>query len=307
MAKISTVAAVLTIVGVTAASAAVVVATKSANITTAPKSLVIIDTGYDATQTQFTNHIVGELCVSTLFPSCPNKKNNQEGAGAAALPASIINQSNVNTVHGTQMIAAAETVNGNTPIVFVRASSILGSTVFLPSNQDVVNVLNWVYANRNTYNIGTVSSSIASSITSCSDASLLTALNNLKSVNIPFINSAGNEGIRTKVDYPGCVKPAISVGSTDNNVVFSDFSNSGAGLDFAALGKITVNIWGKNTQVVGTSVSAPVFAASWTAIENAKPTLNYSQIYSLIQSTQILTSNTYVHNIPTINLAGALK
>jgi hypothetical protein len=297
--KLGAVIAIFTIFGVT-------VTNTSANAATTQKNLVIIDTGYDATQTKYSSKVIYEKCVSSFATSCPNGTNAQEGAGSAALPSAVISKFST-SIHGTEMIASAEAVTGNTPIIFVRASSYTNSMFLLPSTQDLINILNWVYDNKDTLNIGAVSFSISNKLASCTNADLNAVLNKLKSANVMFATSAGNDSVRTGVYFPGCVKPAISVGSTDNNVVFSGYSNSGAGLDFAAIGTITATFYNKNVTLTGTSVATPIFAASWLAINSAKPYLTYDQEYALINSTKILTSNTYVKNVPTLNLAGALK
>ena len=90
----------------------------------------------------------------------------------------------------------------------------------------------------------------------------------------------------------------ISVGASVNGI-HQLYSNAGPGLTIDALGQI-----GSSN---GTSTATQVLGAAWVAIHQAKPSLSYSQIYSLIQQTSSVSSNQYVKSVPTLNIAAALK
>jgi hypothetical protein len=92
------------------------------------------------------------------------------------------------------------------------------------------------------------------------------------------------------------------------NNVHAYWSNSSPNLGWDALGTLTVNSVGnKPFTSIGTSIATQISAASWLAIRQAKPTLNYQQIYSLIKNTASMSNAVYAKNIPTLDLATALK
>jgi len=203
-------------------------------------------------------------------------------------------------MHGTEMMLNSIATNSNTKFVFIRAFSI-NKAVIAPLDTDIVNILNWIYANKDTYNIGAVTMSYGRPVTSttCPNSTTLTnAVNQLKSANIPVIAAAGNNYDYSHIDFPSCNTGVISVGSSVNGIhqLYSNYSSS---ISFDALGQIG--------STNGTSTATQVFGAGWVAIHQAKPSLSYSQIYSLIQQTASISTNQYIKSVPTLNIAAALK
>ena len=268
-------------------------------------NIVIIDTGYDPSVTQFAGKIVYEACFTNNY--CANGKAFQEGAGSAVLtPAQLTAK---DATHGTQMLSASIMTNPNTKFIYIRAYGISNGYLNSPVDSDFLNILSWINANKVKFNVGAVVWSAARQVTtSCPANNAINAVVNiLKSSGIPVISAAGNNYDYVHVSFPACLQPIIAVGSIDA-YGHALYSNAGTDLDFDAMGTMTVSNGGTaRIQSVGTSLAAQVFAASWIAIKQAKPTLTYDQEYALIQSTQTLSKNTYVKNVPTINLAGALK
>ena len=268
-------------------------------------NIVIIDTGYDPSVTQFAGKIVYEACFTNNY--CPNGKSFQEGAGSAVLtPAQLTAK---DATHGTQMLSASIMTNPNTKFIYIRAYGISNGYLNSPVDSDFLNILSWINANKVKFNVGAVVWSAARQVTtSCPANNAINAVVNiLKSSGIPVISAAGNNYDYVHVSFPACLQPIIAVGSIDA-YGHALYSNAGTDLDFDAMGTMNVSNGGTaRIQSVGTSLAAQVFTASWVAIKQAKPTLTYDQEYALIQSTQTLSKNTYVKNVPTINLAGALK
>ena len=86
------------------------------------------------------------------------------------------------------------------------------------------------------------------------------------------------------------------------------WSNYSPNIGWDALGALTVNSVGnKPVTSIGTSIATTISAASWVAIRQAKPSLNYQSIYSLIRSTSTPVSGVSVKNVPALNLLAALK
>lgn len=277
----------------------------SAHADTPNTNIAIIDTGYDPSVTQFAGKIVYEACFTNNL--CQNGKSFQEGLGSAQLtPAQLTAK---DATHGTQMLSASINTNPNTKFVYIRAYGIYNGYLNNPTDVDFVNMLNWINSNKTNLNIGAIVWSSARHITtSCPANDPITSLvTSFKLNGVPVITSAGNDYDYTHVSFPACLQPVIAVGSIDA-YGHALYSNAGKDLDFDAMGTMMVSNGGTaKIQSVGTSLAAQVFAASWIAIKQAKPTLTYDQEYALIQSTQTLSKNTYVKNVPTLNLAGALK
>ena len=260
-------------------------------------NIAIIDTGYDANVASFKGKIIYEKCVNWIQPTCPNGKLAMEGNGAAALTPAQLGTGTA--MHGTEMLLDSIQSNPNTHFIFIRAFSV-SNIVMAPLDTDIVNILNWIYANKDVYNIGAVTMSFGRHVTtSCVNSLTLTnAVNQLKSVDIPVIAAAGNNYDYSHVDFPACNTGVISVGASVNGI-HQLYSNAGPGLTIDALGQI-----GSSN---GTSTATQVLGAAWVAIHQAKPSLSYSQIYSLIQQTSSVSSNQYVKSVPTLNIAAALK
>jgi hypothetical protein len=275
----------------------VLIGTKTAHAANTQSNIAIIDTGYDPNVASFKGKIIYEKCVNWIQATCPNGKLSMEGTGAAALTPAQLGTGTA--MHGTEMLLDSIQTNPNTHFVFIRAFSI-SNIVVAPLDTDVVNILNWIYANRDTYNIGAVTMSFGRHLnTACTNSvSLTNAVNQLKLANIPVIAAAGNNYDYSHIDFPACNTGIISTGASVNRI-HQLYSNAGAGLTIDALGQI-----GSSN---GTSTATQVFGASWVAIHQVKPYLNYDQELSLIQATATQSSNQYVKNIPTLNLAGALK
>jgi hypothetical protein len=261
-------------------------------------NIVIIDTGYDPAVASFKDKVIYERCVNWLEATCPNGKLSMDGPGSAQLNVKQLGTGTA--MHGTEMMLNSIATNPNTKFIFIRAFSI-NKAVIAPLDTDIVNILNWIYANKDTYNIGAVTMSYgrATNSSTCPNLTSLTnAVNQLKSVNIPVIAAAGNNYDYSHIDFPSCNTGVISVGASVNGIhqLYSNYSPS---ISFDALGQIG--------STNGTSTATQVFGAGWVAIHQSKPSLSYSQIYSLIQQTASISTNQYIKSVPTLNLTLALK
>jgi len=272
-------------------------------------TVAIIDTGYDPSVTQFAGKIIHEECYTTFFASCPNGKTTMSGVGAAALSTTQLAVSG--TGHGSEMMAGEIATNPNINFVYIRAFSIETKPALMisPYDSDLPIILNWIAANASTYNIQAVSMSFARAVLGAcpTNSTLAASTAKLTSLNIPVFAGAGNEGNENTIDFPACNTGIISIGGEMNNVP-AYWSNYSPNIGWDALGTLTVNSVGnKPVTSIGTSIATTISAASWVAIKQAKPTLNYQQIYSLIKNTASISNATYAKNVPTLNLAAALK
>ena len=287
----------LAILGISKASASI------------PATVAIIDTGYDPSVTQFANKIVAEQCYTSFVASCPNGKSFMTGAGSAALSPAQLAVSG--TGHGSEMMAGEIATNPNINFVYIRAFSIetKPAVMLSPYDSDLPKILDWIAQNSSTYNIQAVSMSFARPVANaCPINTLLaTSTSKLTSLNIPVFAGAGNEGNQNSIDFPACNTGIIAVGGQINNMP-AYWSNYSPNIGWDALGALTVNSVGnKPVTSIGTSIATTISAASWVAIRQAKPNLNYQSIYSLIRSTATPISAIYVKNAPALNLLAALK
>jgi len=272
-------------------------------------TVAIIDTGYDPSVTQFAGKIVHEECYTTFFASCPNGKSTMSGPGSAALSSAqlLVN----GTGHGSEMMAGEIATNPNINFVYIRAFSIETKPALMlsPYDSDFPKILDWISANASTYNIQAVSMSFARAVSGACpiNASLAASTLKLTSLNIPVFAGAGNEGNQNTIDFPACNTGIIAIGGEMNNVP-AYWSNYSPSIGWDALGTLTVNSVGnKSVTSIGTSIATTISAASWVSIKQAKPTLNYQQIYYLIKNTATVSNAVYAKNVPTLSLAAALK
>ena len=270
-------------------------------------SVVIIDTGYDSSISQFSEKIIYEQCITSFAASCPNGKSTQSGPGSAALTPKQIKISGIG--HGSEMLSGEILTNPNIKFIYFRVYSVYSNNLFGPYDSDLSKILDWVSTNASAYNIQSVAMSFERHIAgSCPiNNALAISTANLKALNIPVFAGAGNDSDYTHIGFPACNTGIIPIGGEINNV-HQLWSNSGATLGWDANASMLVTSIGNvQVQSIGTSIATQISAASWALILQSKPTLNYSQIYNLIQSTGSKSNNQYVSGIPTLELSNVLK
>lgn len=239
---------------------------------TAPKTLVIIDSGISADLPWVQEMLVEEACFIE-FGRCPNGSNMMVGKGSAALPIAAIKDKTMS--HGTQMASVAYEINPSTKLVMIR---IVGMSAKGFANtyttKAVTSALNWVNLNAERLNVGAVSVSVGRAYTepTCPiETELQAQVRNLASKNIPVVAATGNGSNRFKVDYPACVPEVIAIGATDRRYTLRGIqgwiypimliSNQGLDLDFYTLGRYTTtDAFGNKTVSLGTSSSTAAFA-----------------------------------------------
>lgn len=276
-------------------------------------TLAILDTALNTSLPVFKDKIAYEVCILD-WNSCPNGKSYMEGTGSSLLPMNILVTSNFS--HGTQMASAAIAANPNMKIVFVR---IIGNTANggrqLTGPNTVGKALEWVYNNKDRFNIQAVSMSqghhnLLNLFSYCpTHGSVDLQIRNLKSVNIPAFFAAGNGYDYKRVDWPACQPYAIPVGATTSYGDIQSYSNVDPIINgFYAPGSARVFLpSGSQGNASGTSVSAQIAAAQWIAVKSAKPLLSYNEIYSLLTKTGTPTKNSKIKSGILINLEAAIN
>ena len=272
-----------------------------------PKTMVIIDTGVDMTHNLVKNNIVYEVCFAG-YKSCPNGQNQMEGKGSATLPINIL--SNKSWIHGTSVVSAATQTDPLIKIIEIRCASLIAPDGYIGCNNDMfTNALNWVYQNKDKFNIGAVVSPLGTSPGACNTikahADLITKI---KQSGIPVILPSGNNFNYKNISSPACYTDAIAISSVDDKGRLALYANYSSEVDFATIGNMKV-AKANNTMAddYGTSLSVAVFGTQWLMIQKNK-SLSYEQEYNLIKDTSVPVTNIMVKtNVPSINLIGAMK
>ena len=238
----------------------------------APKTLVIIDSGISTDLPWVKEMLVEEACFIE-FGRCPNGLSTMVGKGASALPIAIIKDKAMS--HGTQMASVAYEINPTTQLVMIR---IVGMSdkgfANTYTTKAVTKALNWVNLNSERLNVGAVSVSVGRSYkeTTCPiEPELQTQVRNLARKDIPVVAATGNGSNKLKVDYPACVPEIIAIGATEPRYTLRGIqgwiypimliSNQGPDLDFYTLGRyITTDVFGNKAVSLGTSSSTAAFA-----------------------------------------------
>lgn len=260
-----------------------------------PKTLVIIDSGFNTKLPFLAGKVVDEACFIE-YGKCPNGQASMTGPGAATLAATD-GAADKSFNHGTQMASIANAVNPSTKFVLVR---IIGKSdkgfANTYTTKAVQLALDWVSANAARLNVGGVSISMGRAYTEAGcpiELPLQSRIVELKAKNIGVFTAAGNRSNQTKVDYPACIPEAITVGATDTRYTLRNIngwvypimpnSNGGADLDLYALGRYnTTMLDGTNTLVLGTSAATAAVASKWTQFLSEGGT--YDSLWLTIQS-----------------------
>lgn len=234
------------------------------------------------------------------WKSCPNGQEFMEGTGASLLPMNILSNNNFN--HGTQMVSAAIRNNPNVKILFVR---IIGNTDDgrrqTTKSTLVPRVLEWIYANKDKYNVQAVSMSqghhnLLRSADYCPvNTPLDTALLKLSSVNIPVMFAVGNNRDYSRIDWPACnMSPNVfAIAGAENYNAPATYNNHDSNrTDFFDYGNQKVSRpGGVEAYAAGSSVATASFAAKWLLVKSAKNYLTIDQVLNVINLTSIYIKN----------------
>ena len=281
-------------------------------------TLAVLDTALDTSIPAIKSRLIYEVCILD-WPSCPNKTKFMEGPGSSVLPTKIIANRNFN--HGTQMVSAAIANNPNMNIVFVR---IIGNTTRGARQTTgiltVTNALEWVFKNKDKYNITAVAVSqgnhsvIKKTLTNyCPITATDMMVDKLYSVNVPVFFPSGNDRDKSRIDWPACIPNAVAVGgvkvSSLDKPQISLISNYDANLVdiWAEINSPVIFPGGKNGNGHGTSIANQIAAAQYIAVKTSNPTLTTPQLLSLIKSKATPVPNALNQNIFMFNLEAALN
>jgi hypothetical protein len=268
----------------------VIPSTSHANVkngTVSSPTLAILDTGLDTSVPSIKEKLIYEVCILE-WTTCPNGQSFMEGPGAASIPLQSITKNGFD--HGTKMASAAVSTNPNMNIVFVR---IIGQNINddrqIANEQTIYNALNWVYANKDKFNIQAVSLSqgshnLVSSESYCpSTPTTQKSITDLLSSGIPTFTAVGNDRDYKRIDWPSCIPEAVAVGAGSKKGISLYNNYDPALLDIYSIGQLKVyapgNILGGAS---GSSVAAQTAAANWIALKQFNPGYTIAQLNDLI-------------------------
>jgi len=276
------------------------------------QAVAILDTGVDNTHSAFSpGRIIEEACysssvISTSISLCPSQFPEATGPDSALPCSSIIPGCD----HGTHVagIAAGNdaTITGvakDANIIAIQVFSMITEPAFCAGappclgayRTDVIkgfDRLMTLASPPHNIDISSVNLSLGvggySSAASCdaADPSTKAAVDNLRSIGIATIASAGNAGFTNLIATPACLSSVVSVSSTTKSDVVSSFSNSANYLDLLAPGQsIFSSVPGGYTTFSGTSMSTPHVAGSWAILMSAVPGATVDDVLNSLKNT----------------------
>lgn len=256
-----------------------------------PRSLVVIDTGFDTSLPSISRALVFEACTLN-WSNCPNGLSFQEGSGAALLPSALWRSSGFS--HGTEMASIALSNYPEIRLVLIRLIAASSNGTRLPTNETgVERALDWVLVNQSKFNIGAVAMAqghhnLGYEKSYCPKTpSVQKKIKTLKDLGVPLFLPAGNAGDKSKIDWPACLPESVAIGAIDDKGQIPSYSNMDRLLsDFYTVGQMQTTLpGGATSSSKGTSVSTLVAASNWVRVQNLYPNLGYQEIFQLFRGT----------------------
>jgi len=251
------------------------------NLTGKGQTIAIVDTGIDFTHPDLqAKNIAGIEFDCYHYTNCDGSTTVTDLQG-----------------HGTHVAgiaAASGTLNGIAPGANLIALKMFnGSSSTFTDTVAIERALYWTVAHKDQYNISVVSMSIASSgwfVGTC-DANfptLAAAINNANSHGIAVAVSTGNHGKTDRISVPSCISNAIPVAASNKDDTWASYSNRNSNVKVVAPGTgiISTKKGGGYTTMSGTSMAAPMVAASFAMVnqylQSRGKTMTPKEIESLL-------------------------
>jgi subtilisin family serine protease len=282
-------------------------------------TVAVIDQGVNLTHEYFAGQIVDGICVyqNTSPNLCPNGTKNQTGIQAASQRFDrgvlVTSENHGNMVAG--LIAGKP--NDQAPGGVAPNAKILMANTDL-NLASLVTALNYIYDNREKYNIVAVSMSFGVTggnnrefILNCNSnpdyAQLKATLAKLRSVGIMPFAASGNGFILNEVtpSAPTCLSEVVTVGALDARNQVSVYSTMNSkvellGTDYAK----SATTVGYQT-AGGTSAATPVVAASYALLRQAFPTASAQVVLDAMKQTGRMVDDIVRKQIPVVDLVAA--
>ncbi|MDM8567855.1 S8/S53 family peptidase [Candidatus Halobeggiatoa sp. HSG11] len=256
--------------------------------TGAGQTVAVVGSGVDSLPNVLGEH---EACFSTANDSlvnkvssvCPSGELEQTGTGAGAACDVF------NCDHESKVAQVLTAVAPDVSLIPVQVYSefALACSGPMPCGRsyqsDQVRALEYLLKlKQDGVDISAVNLSLNGGVKqagSCDDDSRKESVDNLLSVGVVTIASAGNQGFADGVQAPACISSVVAVGATDASGGIAEFSNRGGELDLLAPGVMSVG--GEDLQ--GTSYAAPMVVGSYALVRAAKPDADIAEVMGLLR------------------------
>jgi len=256
-----------------------------------PKTLVLIDTGFDTSIETISKSVIFESCIMD-WSMCPNSRSFQEGLGSASITTSLMTAPGIS--HGTQMASISIMTNPDQKIILIRLIAYNSRGARLPVYESsVIQAFKWISSKRVVLNIGAVAMAqghhpISTSKNYCpKSVEMERLIMELKVLDVPVFLPAGNAGDKLRIDWPACIPAAIAIGAIDSKGQIASYSNYDRTLiDFYVSGTSPALLpGGGSTTATGTSVSTIIAASYWMKVLKQRPELGLAEISQLFRNT----------------------
>jgi subtilisin len=255
------------------------------------RAVVVIDTGVQSDHAFLDGRVVNGACFSA-GNDCPNHQDAQVGL-AAGEPCTF----SEDCFHGTHVAGIVAGHNDSFSGVAPDAS-ILSINVATASDEyecggepcleiwtsDMMYALEQAYEWHDEYDIAAVNMSLGGGLFSGANCNSISAapyvkplIDDLRSVGIPTVVAAGNDGSSSKIAFPACLSSAIAVGATMKSDRVASYSDASAALDVLAPGSSITSsapeaIFDSGYAVAsGTSMAAPHVAGAFAVVDELLP------------------------------------
>jgi subtilisin family serine protease len=264
----------------------------------AGQTIVIADSGVDASHPLLSGHVIDGACFSTDSASstslCPSGASEAYGIDAGGACEEDI----AGCDHGTHVAGIGRTIAPESSLISVQVFSEfdaecatygLASPCVLTWQDDLLAALDYVVdLSQTDPSIASLNMSLGGGVFSgaCDDDPRAEGIKMLRDLGVTTVVAAGNDGSADGVSAPGCISAALTVGATSFTDEVSSFSNGGHLVDILAPGEsILSTVPGGIDRMSGTSMAAPHVAASIAVLRSVSPDLTVDEIETLLKAT----------------------